>query len=74
MCDELSMILNDDFVARRGLKVLVIANKQDVWGAVSATDIERMLNGAGRCTVLGSSALTGMNLDVALTHIFDDDP
>lgn len=70
MFDDLNMILHNDHLKSQNARFLILANKQDVWGAVSAAEIEKMLNIprqiGQRCKVMPCSALTGENLEAAL--------
>eukprot|EP01056_Protomagalhaensia_sp_Gyna25_P004374 Protomagalhaensia_sp_Gyna_25__4373@NODE_39_length_6608_cov_168_049018_g28_i0_p3_GENE_NODE_39_length_6608_cov_168_049018_g28_i0NODE_39_length_6608_cov_168_049018_g28_i0_p3_ORF_typecomplete_len319_score53_69Arf/PF00025_21/0_00043Arf/PF00025_21/2_5e22SRPRB/PF09439_10/29SRPRB/PF09439_10/1_2e07Ras/PF00071_22/16Ras/PF00071_22/3_3e05Gtr1_RagA/PF04670_12/13Gtr1_RagA/PF04670_12/0_52GTP_EFTU/PF00009_27/1_9e03GTP_EFTU/PF00009_27/0_055Roc/PF08477_13/3_3Roc/PF08477_13/72_NODE_39_length_6608_cov_168_049018_g2 len=70
MFDDLNLILHNDQLRLQDAKFLILANKQDVWGAVRPQEIERMLNLppqiSRRVKVFGCSALTGENLDAAL--------
>lgn len=72
MCDDLSMVLADDFLNRGSGKMLILANKLDVWGAMSALDVERMLNlpvDNNAVAVIGCSALSGLNTEKALAWV-----
>eukprot|EP01055_Gregarina_sp_Pseudo9_P004061 Gregarina_sp_Pseudo_9__4060@NODE_41_length_5268_cov_56_056607_g38_i0_p3_GENE_NODE_41_length_5268_cov_56_056607_g38_i0NODE_41_length_5268_cov_56_056607_g38_i0_p3_ORF_typecomplete_len336_score52_77Arf/PF00025_21/8e06Arf/PF00025_21/3_6e21SRPRB/PF09439_10/1_8SRPRB/PF09439_10/5_5e08Ras/PF00071_22/0_63Ras/PF00071_22/1_5e05Gtr1_RagA/PF04670_12/7_9Gtr1_RagA/PF04670_12/0_11Roc/PF08477_13/0_44Roc/PF08477_13/59GTP_EFTU/PF00009_27/2_2e03GTP_EFTU/PF00009_27/0_038FeoB_N/PF02421_18/1_2e02FeoB_N/PF02421_18/1_9_ len=75
MFDDLNLILHNDHLKSQNARFLILANKQDVWGAVSAFEIEKMLRiprqMEKRCKVMPCSALTGENLELALAWLED---
>ncbi|XP_026461451.1 ADP-ribosylation factor-like protein 2 [Ctenocephalides felis] len=72
--EELHILLEEERLA--GATLLILANKQDLPGALSAHEISEFLNLSGITThhwnVFACSAVTGKNLLTAINWLIDD--
>ncbi|CAI2347369.1 unnamed protein product [Caenorhabditis sp. 36 PRJEB53466] len=71
--EELWMVIDHKDIASRGIPVAILANKMDVPGAMTASDITISLNmnlvRGGNWSIHSTCALTGEGLDKAMQHL-----
>ncbi|EZG51581.1 ADP-ribosylation factor family protein [Gregarina niphandrodes] len=70
---DATLVMNHEGLRRKGAKVLLLANKQDVCGALAAHQVEEIVGSdvvrSDRFKILPTSAITGENIQEALQWI-----